>query len=84
MFSLVGLRIRSPAFVSPPNNIIASGLENITKFASANPNICPVNSNISFASLSPATAASKTFFESICSGVYSGADFHQYFFQAFQ
>ena len=44
----VAKNIKSPAFVKPPNNIMASGLENITKFANAIPSIFPVNSNISF------------------------------------
>ena len=65
MLSLVGFKIKSPAFVKPPNKIMASGLENITKLASAAPSIVPVDSKISLASASPAIAASYTFFESI-------------------
>ena len=46
---------------------MASGLENITKFASDIPNIFPVNSKTSFAISSPLTAASKTSFDVISS-----------------
>ena len=46
---------------------MASGLENITKFASDMPKILPVNSNTSFAISSPLTAASKTSFDVISS-----------------
>ena len=44
---------------------MASGLENITKLASAAPSIVPVDSKISLATASPSIAASYTFFESI-------------------
>ena len=47
---------------------MASGLENITKLASAAPSIVPVDSKISLATASPSIAASYTFFESILSG----------------
>ena len=46
---------------------MASGLENITKFANEIPRILPVNSNTSLATSSPAVAASKTALESILS-----------------
>ena len=65
MCCLVGFKIRSPALVRPPNKMIASGLENITKLASAAPKIVPVDSKISLATVSPAIAASYTFLESI-------------------
>ena len=46
---------------------MASGLENITKLAKEIPNILPVYSNTSFATSSPAVAASNTALESILS-----------------
>ena len=46
---------------------MASGFENMTKFAKAIPNIFPVNSNTSIATPSPLIAASYTSFEVISS-----------------
>ena len=47
-----------PRLRQAAKRMIASGLENITKLASANPSIDPVKSKISFASVSPWIAAS--------------------------
>jgi len=54
----VGFSRRFPALVKPPNKTIAAGEENITKFASDSPRICPVNSKILLAILSPCMAHS--------------------------
>ena len=62
-----GFMRRSPLFARPPKSMNASGAENTVKSASAAPSISPVYSNMSFASLSPAMAASYTSFEVISS-----------------
>jgi hypothetical protein len=62
MCFLVGFNKRLPALVSPPNNTITSGEENMIKFASDSPSICPVNSNILLAIVSPAVVTQQTFF----------------------
>src|SRR5690606_10675239 len=67
MCSFVGFKMKSPALITPPKRRMASGEENITKFAKASPNFWPVYLKTSMAVGSPFNAHSYTTLESISS-----------------
>ena len=58
-----GFMSNSPLLARPPNKMNASGAENTVKSANASPSKLPVNSKMSLANVSPATAASYTSLE---------------------